>query len=93
MIGYCSFLLNGNYLAFPLQTANDSVYRIQKILLFHYGFIFPCSYQSSFVTDICNICARKTRCLFCQERDVEILFQFDRPQMHLKNSFPLVKIG
>src|SRR5262249_20777456 len=87
MISNDLFFLGENDLIFLFQTADHAINRILEIAHVYSIFPFSGSDQSSFVTNVCDICTCKAGRLFCKFMYVERLRNFDGFQMHFEDRF------
>ena len=91
--GNRALLLFGHHLRLLLQSANDTVYGIQEVLLAYLLTIVASGYQGCLVADVSNVGTRKTWCLASQELDVQILVQLQGFQMNLEYLQTFVQVG
>ena len=88
-----ALLGGGHDFGFLLESADDAVYSIEKILLAHSRSIVACGYEGSLVADVGDVGSRETRRLTREEVDIYRLVDLDRSQVHLEDLFPLGQVG
>ena len=75
------------------QTTDDTVYRIQKILLaYKFLSVTGCD-QRSFIADIRNVRTGESRSLTCQQIYIYCIVYLDRAQVYAEYFFTFVKVG
>ena len=80
------------YLVLSFETSDDPVDGIKEILLVDSLLVMSCSCEGSLVADIGDICSREARSMLCKEFKVEILSQFESPEVNGEDLFPLLEI-
>ncbi len=90
--GYRALLGLGHYLGFLLQTANDTVYGIEEVLLAHLLTVEAGGYQCGLITDVGNIGTRETGRLAGQEVNIDTFVELQRLQVHHKHLLALVQV-
>ncbi len=93
VIGNVAFLLFGENFRFFLQSTDNSVDCIEKILLVDHLFVVTGGYKRGLVAHIGDVGSREARRLTRQEIDVDALIEFQRTHVNLENGFALVHIG
>ncbi len=92
MIGNDPLFVGRNDLVLFLQTADHPVDGILEVFHFNRFLAFTGRDQRCFVTDIGDIRAGKTRCLFRQFVNIELAGYLDRLQVHLEDRFSAFQI-
>ena len=86
-----SFLIGSHHLGLLLQSAYDSIYGIEEILLAYRLLVVAGSNKGCLVTYICNISTREARSLTSQEIHVHCIIYLDRLEMNQEDSLTLVQ--
>ena len=88
-----TFLGLCHHLCFLLQTTNDTIDSIEKILFLYGLTIMACRNQRSLITYIGDIRTRETRCLTGEEVDIHAVVGLHGLQMYLEYFLTLVQVG
>ena len=88
-----TFFCSSHHFRFLLQTADDSIDRVEEVLLRDGFGIATRSDERSLVADIGDVGTRKAGRLTSQEVDVETFIDLDRLQMDLENLLALGQVG
>ena len=93
VVGDRAFFVLGKDFRFALQTADDTVDGIHKVLFANFLMVVASSDEGSLVAYIGNVCARETGCLLSQEVHIEGIVCLNRAEMHLEYLFALLQVG
>ena len=86
-----SFLIGSHHLGLLLQSAYDSIYGIEEILLAYRLLVVAGSNEGSLVTYICNIGTREARSLTSQKIHVHCVIYLNRLEMNQEDGLTLVQ--
>ena len=92
MDGYRTFLGLGHHLGLLLQTADDTVDGIEKVLLLYHRTVMTSRNQGCLIADIGDVGTRETWGLAGEEVDIYTVVNLHRLQMYLKSLLTLVEV-
>lgn len=93
VVGNRLLLLRRNNLVLTLQTTDNTVDRIEEVVLLDLTLVAPRGDQGRLVADIGDIGSRETRRLLGQKVAVEIRIELQILQVHVEYLAPLLQIG
>lgn len=91
--GYRSFLVGCHDARFLLQSADDSVNGVEKILSPDGFLVVAGGDEGSFVADVGDVGTRKSWCLTRKEVDVDRIVEFERFQVDFEDGHTLLEVG
>ena len=88
-----AFFLIGHDARLLFQTADDTIHRIEEILLCHRLTVVACGDEGGLVADVGDVGAREARRLSGEQVDVQAGLQLEGTQMHVEDRNAFGQIG
>ena len=91
--GYAATLVFGDDLVLLLQTSDDTIHRIHKVLLFDRLLVVASRNERRLVADVCYVCSREAWRLSCQLIHIYIRSQLESLHMYEEDLLAVVQVG